>query len=143
MIRIAGRNVNDKKQARFALTPVRGIGKSNVKKLLEKVYQEAKKAKLKVPSWEEFYNSTLADYSEEVIVLLRNTVENDFIVEADLRRQVTANIKRLIDLDTWRGKRHKLRLPVRGQTTKTNSRTVRGNVRGSGASGKPKPAQKT
>jgi small subunit ribosomal protein S13 len=143
MIRIAGRNVNDKKQARFALTPVRGIGKSNVKKLLDKVYQEAKKAKLKVPSWEEFYNSTLADYSEEVIVLLRNTVENDFIVEADLRRQVTANIKRLIDLDTWRGKRHKLRLPVRGQTTKTNSRTVRGNVRGSGASGKPKPAQKT
>ena len=145
MIRIAGRNIQTKSRIRFALTPVRGIGKSNVKVLLKIVFDKANedsKIDLKL-SWDEFYSCKLEDLSQEMIVLLRNVIENEFIVEADLRRQQVADIKRLEDLNTWKGKRHKLRLPVRGQRTRTNSRTVRGNTRSSAASGKPKPAQKT
>jgi small subunit ribosomal protein S13 len=144
MIRIASRNINDKKRARFALSPIRGIGKSNVKVVLKKTYDQAVAEKKIKMTWEEFVDAPLADYPEEVVVILRKIVENDpeFLIEADLRREVNGNIKRLIDMDTWRGRRHKARLPVRGQKTKTNSRTVRGNVRSSGASGKVKP-QKT
>ena len=86
---------------------------------------------------------TLSSLSEQQIVDLRNYIEAEFTVEADLRRQKTGNIKRLTDLNTWRGLRHKLHLPVRGQTTRTNSRTSRGNVRNTGGSGRAKAASKT
>jgi small subunit ribosomal protein S13 len=124
MIRIAGVNVKDNKQARFALTPIKGIGKTNVKKLLDK---------LSIP-----YTTKLNDLSEEIIVKLRNEIEASFLIEADLRRFNSANIKRLVDINAHRGLRHKAGLPVRGQTTKTNSRTVRGNKRNMGGSGKVK-----
>jgi small subunit ribosomal protein S13 len=124
MIRIAGVNINDKKQARFALTPIKGIGKNNVKQLL---------AKLGIAP-----ASKLNELSEEQLTKLRNTIDEDFLIEADLRRQQQSHIKHLIDIKTYRGDRHHKHLPVHGQTTKTNSRTVRGNKKSSGASGKIK-----
>ena len=129
MIRIAGVTLNPNKQIRFALTYVKGIGKSNVKLVLSHFN----------------YNPSmlLGDLSDNQVIELRNYIENNFTVEADLRRQTQSNIKRLIDLKTRRGKRHQLGLPVRGQTTKTNSRTRRGNRKNSAASGKIKtPAKK-
>jgi small subunit ribosomal protein S13 len=125
MIRIAGVNVKGNKQARFALTPIKGIGKTNVKKVLDKLSIA--------------HTTKLDDLSEDIIVKLRNEIEASYLIEADLRRFNTANIKRLIDINTHRGLRHKAGLPVRGQTTKTNSRTARGNKRNAGGSGKVKP----
>jgi small subunit ribosomal protein S13 len=129
MIRISGVTLDPKKQARFALTPIKGVGKSNVKVILSALGINP--------------TTLLGDVEEEKIIELRNYLESNYLVEADLRRQKQADIKRLIDINSWRGGRHKVGLPVRGQTTKVNSRTVRGNKRGSGASGKAKPAQKT
>jgi small subunit ribosomal protein S13 len=70
-------------------------------------------------------------------------IKSTFRTEGDLRREVLGNIKRLKEIKSYRGSRHTKRLPLRGQRTKTNSRTTRGNVRGSGVSGKKGPAQKT
>jgi small subunit ribosomal protein S13 len=124
MIRIAGKNLSEKKQARFALTPIKGIGKNNVKKLL---------AMLDIDPI-----SKLGELSEETLTKLRNTVDEEFVIETDLRRVEQTNIKHLIDIKTYRGDRHTKHLPVRGQTTKVNSRTVRGNKRLTGGSGKIK-----
>jgi small subunit ribosomal protein S13 len=129
MIRIAGVNVNDKKQSRFALTSIKGIGQSNVLEILGAVGIEPV--------------SPLGDLEEKQLVALRNHIEENYLTEADLGRQQRANIKRLIDINSYRGSRHKSRLPVRGQTTRTNSRTVRGNVRQTGSSGRAKSASKT
>ena len=123
MIRIAGVNVDSNKHARFALTVVKGIGKTNVKELL---------LKLNIG-----FDTKLDDLSEDQLVLLRNQVDT-YLIEADLKRFNQTNIKRLIDINSHRGLRHKANLPVRGQTTKTNSRTVRGNKRLTGGSGKIK-----
>jgi small subunit ribosomal protein S13 len=139
MIRIAGRNIiSKKKQLAFALTPIKGIGKSNVKKLLENLYQESVKAKLLDIKLKEFLVLDLDALPGEVIVMLRNKVESDFLVEEELRRSTTLNINRHKDLKTWRGERHKLNLPTRGQKTRRNSRTVRGNAKNKGPSGKIK-----
>ena len=70
-------------------------------------------------------------------------IRDSYITEAELVRQQRANIKRLMDIECYRGLRHKKRLPVRGQTTRTNSRTVRGNVRHTGPSGRAKAPSKT
>lgn len=129
MIRIAGVTLDGQKQIRFALSLIKGVGKSNVKDILVelKLKPEAK----------------LDDLSEKEVAEIRSYVENNLIIEADLRRQNLSNIKRLTDIGTWRGKRHKLHLPVRGQRTKTNSRTARGNKRNTAGSGKNKAAGKT
>jgi small subunit ribosomal protein S13 len=124
MIRIAGKNISEKKQARFALTPIKGIGKSNVKKLL---------SSLKIDPI-----TKLGSLSEEELTKLRNTIDEDFLIETDLKRTQQGYIKHLIDTKTYRGDRHNKHLPVHGQTTKTNSRTVRGNKRLTGGSGKIK-----
>lgn len=125
MIRISGVNLNPKKQARFALTPIKGVGKNNVKKIL---------SALKIDPI-----TKLGDMDEATIVSIRNYIEDNFLVESDLRRKNLSDIKRLTDLGAWRGLRHKLGLPVRGQTTRTNSRTRRGNRKTSVGSGKIKP----
>jgi small subunit ribosomal protein S13 len=129
MIRIAGVNLNSKKKIRFALTPIKGIGKTNVKKILKDM--------------DISFDISLSDLSEQQVVDLRNHIESNYILESDLRRLEQNNIKRLIDIGTHRGWRHKLKLPVRGQTTRTNSRTVRGNVRKTAGSGRAKSADKT
>jgi small subunit ribosomal protein S13 len=129
MIRIAGVTLNDKKQARFALSSIKGVGKSNVKEILQAVGIDP--------------TAKLSDLEEDTIVTLRSYIEENYLTEADLTRQQRGNIKRLIDINSHRGSRHKSRLPVRGQTTRTNSRTSRGNVRQTGSSGRAKAASKT
>jgi small subunit ribosomal protein S13 len=129
MIRIAGTNLSPKKNIRFALTPVKGVGKSNVRQIL---------TDLQIPE-----TIKLGDLDEQAVIKLRNHIESTLLVEADLRRSVQADIKRLTDIGSWRGLRHKAGLPVRGQTTKTNSRTRRGNTRKTGGSGRTKAAAKT
>jgi small subunit ribosomal protein S13 len=124
MIRISGKNINEKKQIRFALTPIKGIGKNNVKKLLIMMGIQG--------------NTILDTLSEEELTKLRNTIEENFLIESDLRRTEMSNIKHLIDVKSYKGDRHSKNLPVRGQTTKVNSRTVRGNKRNTGGSGKIK-----
>jgi small subunit ribosomal protein S13 len=129
MIRIAGVNLSPKKQIRFAITNIKGIGKSNVKKILEA---------LSIP-----FDKALGDLDEKTLVELRNHIEANYTVEADLRRQQKADIERLVNIKCHRGLRHKANLPVRGQTTRTNSRTVRGNTRKTAGSGRAKSADKT
>lgn len=141
VIRIAGRNIATNKQIRFALTPIKGVGPTNIKTILASIHLKFGK-QLKVTP-EEFAKLTFDDFDEEITVAFRNLIENDYLVESDLRRESLNNIKRLVDLKTWRGLRHKAGLPTRGQTTKTNSRTIRGNKRNTGSSGKIKAAAKT
>lgn len=82
------------------------------------------------------------DLKEDEVIRLQEAVKN-FKVEGDLRREILLNIKRLKEIGSYRGLRHVKNLPVRGQRTKTNSRTVRGNVRRTMGSGRKPPAQKT
>jgi small subunit ribosomal protein S13 len=144
-VRIAGQTLKGKQNIRFALTPIKGIGKNNVKDLLQSVYTNLgeKFGKDFKMTKDEFMASDLEDFSEDQLVIFRNTIENDYLVEADLRRKEQADIRRLIEIGTYRGQRHQKKLPVRGQRTKTNSRTVRGNVRLTKGSGKVKTGQKT
>jgi small subunit ribosomal protein S13 len=125
MSRIAGINIPDNKQIEVALTYIYGIGRT----LSRKVLTEAKiDPKLKAVSLNAAQINTLKDI-----------IEKNFKIEGDLRRERLMNIKRLKDIGSWRGLRHIKGLPVRGQRTKTNTRTVRGNVRKTVGSGR-KPA---
>ena len=122
MPRIAGINIPENKQILIALTYVHGIGRSLAGKILEKAeINPSVKAK---------------DLKTEQLNLLKGIIEKNYVVEGALKREVMMNIKRLKDIGCWRGLRHMRGLPVRGQKTKTNSRTVRGNVRRTVASGK-------
>ena len=140
MIRIAGQTLSPKKRLRFALTPIRGIGKNNVKDLISGLYDLLKSNSESDFDYtkEAFFDLKLGDLNESVLVSLRNYIEQNFLVEADLRRKVLQDIKRMVDLGSYRGMRHKLGLPTRGQGTRSNSRTRRGNQRRSGGSGKVK-----
>ncbi len=111
MARIAGINVPDQQHAVVALTAIFGIGKPTAKIICEKsgIAEDAK----------------FKDMSEEQIDKVRAEVAN-FTVEGDLRREISMNIKRLVDLGCFRGIRHRKGLPVRGQRTKTNARTRKG-----------------
>jgi len=122
-MRIAGITLPEKKRLEIALTSVYGIGRSSAKKILDKAKVDHG---IKTPA--------LSDAQEN---LIRKEVEN-FKVEGDLRRETQINIKRLKDIKSYRGIRHLKHLPVRGQRTKTNSRTVRGNVRRTMGSGRTK-----
>ena len=111
MARIAGINVPDQKIAVIALQSIYGIGPTRASEILANAGVE-ESAKLK-------------DLDESVVDKIRAEVAK-FTVEGDLRREVSMNIKRLIDLGTYRGLRHRKGLPVRGQRTKTNARTRKG-----------------
>ncbi|UVK77283.1 MAG: 30S ribosomal subunit protein S13 [Sodalis sp. Fse] len=111
MARIAGINIPDHKHTVIALTSIYGIGKTRSQSICA------------VTSIAE--NVKISELSEEQIDALRDAVAK-FVVEGDLRREVTLNIKRLMDLVTYRGLRHRRGLPVRGQRTKTNARTRKG-----------------
>lgn len=129
MPRIAGVNIPKDKQIKIALTYIYGIGRS----LSEKILNRA-----------DIPHSTKADdLNPEQINRLKQIIEKDYKVEGEAKRKRMMSIKRLRDIGCWRGVRHKKGLPVRGQRTKTNSRTVRGNVRKTVGSGrKPPPAPK-
>lgn len=122
MPRIAGINIPEQKRIEIALTYIYGIGHPLSKKILtEAKIDKVKRAK---------------DLSPQEINKLREIIEKNFKIEGDLRRQLMVNIKRLKDVGCWRGIRHIKGLPVRGQKTQTNTRTVRGNVRKTIGSGK-------
>jgi len=128
-VRIAGIMIPNEKRVEIALTYVYGVGKPTAVEVL---------AKAKIDP-----NTRVKDLKEEEINRLRALIEKDMKVEGDLRREVSANVKRLKDIGSYRGSRHAKGLPVRGQRTKTNSRSIRGNVRRTASSGKKPTAQKT
>ena len=111
MARISGVNIPNQQHAEIALTAIYGIGRSRARAICAAAGINCS-AKVK-------------DLSDSEMDKLREQVSR-FSVEGDLRREVSMNIKRLIDLSTWRGKRHRAGLPVRGQRTRTNARTRKG-----------------
>ncbi|MCX6718662.1 MAG: 30S ribosomal protein S13 [Candidatus Staskawiczbacteria bacterium] len=125
MPRIAGVNIPENKRIEISLTYIYGIGNSLSKKILEEM-------KIDI-------NKKASDLSAKEVNDLKSFIEKNYKIEGDLRRQVMMNVKRLKDVGAWRGMRHAKGLPVRGQRTKTNNRTVRGNVRKTMGSGR-KPA---
>lgn len=125
-MRILGITVPNEKRLEIGLTCVYGIGISSARKILDQVgIQHGKRAKDLTPDEEN---------------KIRTIIES-MKIEGNLKREISANIKRLKDIKTYRGVRHMRRLPVRGQRTKTNSRTIRGNVRRTMASGKRKESK--
>ena len=111
MARIGGVNIPNQQHAEIALTAILGIGRSRARLICDAAGVR-RVAKIK-------------DLSDTEMDKLREQV-GKFAVEGDLRREVSMNIKRLVDLGTWRGKRHRAGLPVRGQRTRTNARTRKG-----------------
>ena len=129
MPRIAGVTIPDEKRIDVAITYIYGIGNAMSKKIIA----ETKLAPEKLAK----------DLTAQEINQLREYIEKNYKIEGDLRRQIMVNIKRLKDVGCWRGHRHAKGLPVRGQRTKTNNRTVRGNVRKTMGSGRRAAASPT
>jgi small subunit ribosomal protein S13 len=128
MARIIGINIPDEKTIDIGLTYIYGIGPSLSKKVLAECQIDLKKK--------------VKDLNQDEIARLKQVIEKNYRVEGELRRDVMMNIKRLKDINSWRGSRHAKGLPVRGQTSRINSRTVRGNVKktvGSGRKAPPSP----
>ena len=116
MARIAGVNLPRNKRIVIALTYIYGIGRSTAKKLLAEVEIDP--------------NLDSDSLNDDQLALIREKIDTDYKIEGDLRREVTTNIKRLMDIGCYRGLRHRRGLPVRGQRTKTNARTRKGPARG-------------
>ncbi len=112
MARIAGVNLPPNKRVEIGLTYIFGIGRSKSKKILEKAKVDKDKK--------------VKDLTEEEIARIRNIIEKEEKVEGDLRKEIAANIKRLEEIGCYRGLRHRRRLPVRGQRTRSNARTRKG-----------------
>lgn len=127
MARIAGVNIPDTKQIWVALTYIYGIGRTLAFKILRE---------LNIDPHKKTKDLTLPEINR-----LKEHIEKKYKVEGDLKREVLLNIKRLKDIGCWRGIRHIKGLPVRGQRTRTNTRTVRGNVRRTVGSGRKPPPQ--
>ena len=112
MARISGVDIPNQKRVEIALTYIYGIGRKSANDILAKTGVDPdKRAK---------------DLTEEEVAKLRDVIENDYTVEGDLRREVALNIKRMVEINCYRGIRHRKGLPVRGQRTKTNARTRKG-----------------
>lgn len=122
--RIAGVNIPDDKRIEIALTYIYGVGRARAGKILEKTGIDK--------------NTRAGKISQDDLKKLRDEIERKFVLEGELKRQVMMNIKRLKEINSYRGSRHRKGLPVRGQRTKTNTRTVRGNKRITMGSGKRK-----
>lgn len=129
MPRIAGVNIPENKRIEIALTYIYGIGRTLSGKILDQAKVDP--------------NIRANKLTPEEINRLREIIEKALMVEGELRRVVMMNIKRLKDIGSYRGVRHAKGLPVRGQRTKTNTRTVRGNVRKTMGSGRKAAAEKT
>lgn len=128
-IRIAGVTLPAQKRIDAALPYLYGVGWSRSKKILAATKIDPSKK--------------TQDLSEGEVELIKEFIESNFKVEGQLRQEVAQNIKRLKEIGAYRGLRHIKGLPVRGQRTKTNSRTVRGNVRRTAGSGRRPAAEKT
>ena len=127
MARIAGVNIPTNKRVLIALQYIHGIGPKSAEQIMQKV---------SIP--EERRVSQLTD---QEVLQIREVIDRDYMVEGDLRREVSVNIKRLQDLGCYRGLRHRRNLPVRGQRTHTNARTRKGPRKGAVA-GKKKATKK-
>ena len=112
MARIAGIDLPRNKKIEFALTYIYGIGVTNSKSILEKCNIDP--------------NTRVNELQEEQVISIRNEIGDSFQVEGELRGQVSRSVKRLMDIGSYRGLRHKRGLPTRGQNTKNNSRTRKG-----------------
>lgn len=124
MLRISGVNIPDDKRIEISLTYIYGIGRNTASKIVKELGIDAQKR--------------TKDLTEEEQNSIRNHVEKRVKVEGELKLEVRDNIKRLREISCYRGSRHQKGLPVRGQRTKTNTRTVRGNVRKTMGSGRVK-----
>jgi small subunit ribosomal protein S13 len=113
--RIAGVNIPTNKRVEIALRYIHGIGSTKAQEICEKV-GIAKQRRV-------------SDLTDSEVILVREVIDRDYLVEGDLRRDVAMNIKRLMDLGCYRGLRHRKGLPVRGQRTHTNARTRKGPAR--------------
>ncbi len=129
MARIAGINLPNEKRIEASLPYIYGVGLTLSKKILKETGINP--------------DTRTKDLSEPELNQLREYIEKRFKVEGQLRQQVTANIKRLREIGSYRGTRHMKGLPVHGQRTKTNSRTRHGNVRRTAGSGRKKSSEKT
>lgn len=130
MARVAGINIPNEKRIEASLPYVYGIGLSMSKKILKATGVDP--------------NKRTKDLTENELNLIRDYIEkNNFKVEGQLRQQILLNVKRLKEIGAYRGIRHIRGLPVRGQRTKTNSRTRRGNVRRTAGSGRKSANEKT
>ncbi len=125
MPRIGGVSIPDNKHIWISLTYIHGIGRAASFRILEE---------LKIDSMKK-----ASDLTAEEVNQLKQLISQRYKTEGALRQQVALNVRRLKDISCWRGERHKKQLPVRGQQTRTNSRTVRGNVRKSAGSGRKAP----
>ncbi len=126
MARISGVDIPRDKRTVISLTYIFGIGKTTSEKILESTNIDPSKR--------------VKDLDEAELTRLRDFIDRNYIVEGDLRREVNMNIKRLIDIGSYRGMRHRRNLPARGQRTRTNARTRRGVRRT--VAGKKKAARK-
>jgi small subunit ribosomal protein S13 len=128
-MRIVGVNIPDNKKIEYSLPYIYGIGLSSARKILKMAQVDpAKRVK---------------DLDQQEVNRIREIIEKNYKIEGDLRREIMINIKRLKELQIYRGMRHIRGLPVRGQRTKTNSRTRRGNVRKTMGSGRKPPPSPT
>ena len=112
MARIAGVDLPNNKRGEIGLTYIYGIGRSSSRKILEKCGID--------------YDIKVGDWNDEQIALIRNLINDEYKIEGELRSSVQLDIKRLMDIGCYRGIRHRLGLPVRGQSTKNNARTRKG-----------------
>jgi small subunit ribosomal protein S13 len=115
MARIAGVNIPTNKRVEIALTYIHGIGRTKAKQIATRLGIEPQRR--------------VQDLTDQEVLHIREMIDADFTVEGDLRREVAMNIKRLMDLASYRGLRHRRGLPVRGQRTHTNARTRKGKAK--------------
>ena len=118
MVRIAGVDIPNEKHVNISLTYIFGVGRSTAEKILDDL--GIKK------------NTKAKDLTEEEVVKIRDYLESNIKIEGDLRREVSQNIKRLIEINSYRGIMHRRGLPVRGQRTHTNARTRKGRKKSVG-----------
>ena len=112
MARIAGIDLPKNKKVEIGLTYIYGIGRTSSLKILEEAEIDLSKR--------------IKDLTDDEVAKIRAIIDRDYVVEGDLKRDVSLNIKRLMEINCYRGQRHKRKLPVRGQRTKTNARTRKG-----------------
>jgi small subunit ribosomal protein S13 len=128
MARVAGVEIPGKKHIGIALRYIYGVGPANSIKILEKVGIDSE--------------VDTDDLTEEEINRLREVIDKEYLVEGELRKEINQNIKRLIEIGSYRGTRHRFNLPVRGQRTRTNARTRRGSRQTVAGRGKKRGATK-
>lgn len=127
MARLAGVDLPPKKRAEIGLTYIYGVGRTRAKSILYRCGVD--------------FNKKIADLTEDEVSKIRTLLENEGAIEGDLRKETSLNIKRLIEMGSYRGLRHRRSLPARGQRTHTNARTRKGPRRGTVANKKKATAK--